>query len=563
VKIKTYSYSRWSSDIQGKGRSLARQTDAPEIHSFIQRHNLEIVQRMTDAGVHSFKGQNFSNTTALGKFLDQIRKGAIPQGSVLMVENLDRFSRDNITDCITRFIEIIKAGVSIGVVAMDLIIDLEQMNNNSMLWNYVSNEFQRARGESKRKSRFTMDTLNDKLARAKAGGLVHFQIQSPTWIKGVRNRAGEKILKDTKDKYGVEWIVDDIRVKTVQRIFKLYLQGESANHISTILNKDNVAGLKNGRIKNWEQSQIKSVLNNRNVLGWCKVMSFEKDDFYPQIISNVDFQKAQVRLKFNSNTRGGSKDNVPNIFRGVMFCECGSAMDVHCKGNGKYTYLQCRKSMYERGCSIKTRLKTAAVEFAIFSSFRQPASLVADENSNIDLELMQLNEKLAKIDNSINRYSIALGDIELAGVDNLKTQLKDAIRAKEVVLKAIQDANAKTSRLIELPKALGSFKDILKGDDYFLHDTQEEAMADYIKGLENWYADYKVFMRELEKRRVLRNLIPSIFERIELRHHDKNGATVTNINCKLIGGNTIETSLIRDAKNKYALLIDDEVVLLK
>ena len=70
----------------------------------------------TDEGVSGFKGKNFSNESALSAFLKLVENRTVEKGSVLIVENMDRLSRQSIIPCMTKFMEIIGKGVSIGVI---------------------------------------------------------------------------------------------------------------------------------------------------------------------------------------------------------------------------------------------------------------------------------------------------------------------------------------------------------------------------------------------------------------------------------------------------------------
>ncbi len=494
---------------------------------------------MVDANVSGFGGRNFSNSKALGKFVEQIRQGKIEKGSVLIVENLDRFSRDNITDCIARFTEIIKAGVSIGVVAMNIIIDLDQMNNNSMLWNYVSNEFQRARAESKRKSRFTNDIIQDKLIRAAKGELVHFAAQSPSWIIGIQNKAGDKILKDTADKSATDWILHKQRVETVKRIFSLYLSGGSCNNIASIFNKESVPSLKNSKPGKWTQSNVKQVLSNRNVIGWIKILDFEKDAYYKKIISPSDFEKVQVRLRFNSTTRGGALERVPNIFRGLIFCSCGSAIDVISNWSGKYNYAYCRHAFDGTSrCTCKTRVKMATLEIAVFSKFRHPSQLTEMQPPKNEL-LEGLNNELATADMAISRFTEFLDDPALSDLPALKTKLKLAVASRETLIKEIEAEKSKTIQLAEMPYAVGNMFSLFNADKAtVMINTQE------------WLDSFTLFMRDLTNRKELRNLMPSIFERIVISHKTEGGMVTTSITSTLINGSVINTILVNKTKTR-------------
>jgi hypothetical protein len=73
---------------------------------------------------------------------------------------------------------LIKAGVSIGVVSMDIVIDQKMMAENSNILPLVVNDIQRARKESQRKSGFAKRNLLVKVTNAKKGEKVYFGGQS-------------------------------------------------------------------------------------------------------------------------------------------------------------------------------------------------------------------------------------------------------------------------------------------------------------------------------------------------------------------------------------------------
>jgi len=112
---KCYSYSRWSSAKQGNGTTLERQLDmAKEI---ADKHKLELVENYKDDGVSAFKGKN-SKSGDLAAFINKVKSGEIEQGSWLVVENLDRISREDILKAQRLFMELLELGITI-VTGMD------------------------------------------------------------------------------------------------------------------------------------------------------------------------------------------------------------------------------------------------------------------------------------------------------------------------------------------------------------------------------------------------------------------------------------------------------------
>ena len=109
MEPKAYSYIRFSSPEQEKGDSLRRQIQLSE--EYCKQHGLilEDTLLLTDKGLSAYKG-NHRTKGALGEFLRLVEEGKIPPGSVLLVENLDRLSREQILDAINQCTPITTAG---------------------------------------------------------------------------------------------------------------------------------------------------------------------------------------------------------------------------------------------------------------------------------------------------------------------------------------------------------------------------------------------------------------------------------------------------------------------
>src|SRR3954451_22952342 len=112
ARPKAYSYVRMSTDLQLKGDSLRRQLEASA--SYAAANGLDLVDdaRLEDIGISAFKGANVAEG-ALGRFLEAAKGGQIPAGSFLLVESLDRLSRQEVHKSLTIFLSIVDAGVNI------------------------------------------------------------------------------------------------------------------------------------------------------------------------------------------------------------------------------------------------------------------------------------------------------------------------------------------------------------------------------------------------------------------------------------------------------------------
>src|SRR5947199_3072743 len=92
---QAFSYRRLSSAEQARGDGLRRQLD--QSRAYALAHSLTLVEKdeLKDVGKSAFKGANAVDG-ALGKFLAGIRSKKIKPGSYLLIENLDRLSRQQV-----------------------------------------------------------------------------------------------------------------------------------------------------------------------------------------------------------------------------------------------------------------------------------------------------------------------------------------------------------------------------------------------------------------------------------------------------------------------------------
>ena len=109
---EAYSYVRFSTAEQAKGDSKRRQTTMAAEYAKLNNLDLNDTLTFRDEGVSSFRGKN-SETGKLAEFLEAVRKGIVPQGSVLLVENFDRISRQAARKALRTIEEIVESGVSL------------------------------------------------------------------------------------------------------------------------------------------------------------------------------------------------------------------------------------------------------------------------------------------------------------------------------------------------------------------------------------------------------------------------------------------------------------------
>src|SRR5262245_5316488 len=107
-----YSYIRWSRPEQSTGDSLRRQLELTR--SWCQRNGVLLDETFTliDAGASAFRGDHREDPDrrALALFLQMVKDGRVRPNSFLVIENLDRLSREYVRSAVKLFLDLLDAG---------------------------------------------------------------------------------------------------------------------------------------------------------------------------------------------------------------------------------------------------------------------------------------------------------------------------------------------------------------------------------------------------------------------------------------------------------------------
>src|SRR3954470_2973820 len=103
-----YSYIRFSSAKQAAGDSLRRQVEGTERVCKREGWALDDSLNLRDLGVSAFRGSNVKEG-ALAAFLEAVRTGKVQPGSILIVESLDRLSRNQVRTALRLFMDLLDA----------------------------------------------------------------------------------------------------------------------------------------------------------------------------------------------------------------------------------------------------------------------------------------------------------------------------------------------------------------------------------------------------------------------------------------------------------------------
>jgi len=144
-----YSYIRMSTNLQLKGDSLRRQTELSK--AYAEKHGLRLVSDMElqDIGVSAFKGDNVANG-ALGKFLESAKAGQVQAGSYLLVESLDRLTRQELLPSVKLLHDIIDLSINVVTLLDGKLYSKDNADMMSMMFSIVL--MSRAHEESQTKA---------------------------------------------------------------------------------------------------------------------------------------------------------------------------------------------------------------------------------------------------------------------------------------------------------------------------------------------------------------------------------------------------------------------------
>lgn len=307
IMALVYSYVRFSSRKQLQGDSLRRQVELGE--EWIKRNNHTLApDTLHDLGVSAFRGKN-KETGALKTFLDLIETGKVKPGSILLVENLDRLSRQGVMQAFTLFTQIVQAGVDIVCLKPHEQVYTQETVNSDLTSSLLPLlYFHLAYVESKNKSQRVGAAWKRK--RAEAQEKKPFNRRRPAWLDW-NNESGFVVNIEAKE--AIRFIFE----KTAEGWGQRLILGELQKRFRPI-------GL-SGR---WNSSYIQKVLNDRAVLGELQPRRFDEEGnrvpdgppipgYYPRVIEEELWHQAQADKQQRRKLRGRNGDFV-NLFKGLL-----------------------------------------------------------------------------------------------------------------------------------------------------------------------------------------------------------------------------------------------------
>lgn len=464
--MKAYSYIRFSTPEQEKGDSLRRQVEQSEAYCKIHNLTLDDSLRLTDRGLSAFHGTHRTRGT-LGEFLRLVEQGEIESGSVLLVESLDRLSREQVLDALSQFTGIIGKGIRVVTLADNMSYDRDSINANfgQLLMSLVI--MSRSHEESALKAMRLSAAWVGKRKEINNGRKL--TARCPAWLT----------LSDDKKTFTVLPEVAQV----INLIFQLKLTGMGSESIVRRLNNLDVwkPVTKRNPTGGWRKSYIDKILRTKATMGEyqpCTKVDGKRipsgdiiPDYFPAILDTELFHQVQFNLDQNKKTSGhagGKVGPVNNLFSYIAKCAyCGAPMALVCKGKAPkgYNYLTCDHARRGLDCK-KLNIRYDMFEPLILSYCKglEPASIIPG-NGKVESKLAVLRNSLQAVEG------------ELLQIDGNIKHLLDNLELGEIVKDRLKERQTQKSQLEaqreSLTRQITETGSIVHDTGKQLHDVKE------------------------------------------------------------------------------------------
>jgi DNA invertase Pin-like site-specific DNA recombinase len=399
---RAYSYVRFSTVQQAEGGSLSRQTALSQAYCKRKKLHLDDSLTLCDLGVSAFRGNNVRDG-ALAGFLEACRVGRVPKGSYLIVESLDRLSRDQIRPALQLFLALQDYGITIVTLQPEREYPPEATDALALIEPLIV--FARAHEESMIKSHRRRDGWKQARERARQGGGPIMKT-CPGW------------LEVTPDGFRVK----EEAAAVVRRIYELARDGLGVHRIVDRLGREGAPSI--GTRGRWVKGYVYRILSNPAAMGAYQPNRQDGKkvvpdgppipNHYPAVITEEEWQETQAALQLRTPRRlaGRKGAEETNLFTGLLRCAL-TGERLHIAGSlgrkgaaprKRYVYLApTQVTAVPRGCRIDYGIFEAAVLSLLKELRPLDVAPVGGKGDARQAEISRLSGRLLDIDTRLER----------------------------------------------------------------------------------------------------------------------------------------------------------------
>ncbi len=492
---KAYSYIRYSSPQQAKGDSFRRQFAATQ--AYCEKNGYELDTELAiyqELGVSGVDGDQEN----LKRFIDDCETGKVKKGSLLIVENLDRLSRKKINKAMRQFLHLLDFVDIYTLQDQKLYSQNDDVDSDTQLLDVMTSliVMSRAYEESATKKKRLKESWESKrknIENKKLTSLI------PHWLELSEDRTEFLLKKDKVEivKYIYQKSIDGIGVTQLMRHLN-----ENLTRFPTPTHKS----------KLWARTSLSRILTDRSVLGEYqphigkhngigenkrKPLGDPIPDYYPQIIDEETFLKAQIARKSRAIGRGKvNRNKFSNLFRNILHCSyCEGKVEYVDKGEGSRggKYLTCSNAKRGGECSHNKHYKYLPLELMLLHLTTENGFMPKPEApTELNLRLTKLQDLNEKAESKL-RFLLD-GDFTIPSIKE-----KIGILSKEIERYSSEIENIENKILTFKPDYTYSdlYQNVILEDDPMLLSSNRMTYSSHLsKKIESAYLfnDYSNFI---------------------------------------------------------------------
>ena len=296
---------------------------------------------------------------------------------------------------------------------------------------------------------------------------------------------GQVVLGFKKDG-NKKTIIDPATAPIVKRVFDLYLQGKTFLQISNIFNEEKVLN------KNWKDTHIERIINNRLYMGdyemykrlkeWKNVEPVIYMNVVETIIPRYIWEECQAQKIINQRTY--TRDRVYTFFQKLKCPKCGKIMK--CKGSGgkrrKYVYYNCEDCHENiRESYVEEKFEKIVGQLLRFDNEYNELflPLFADKEKSVDKS--DIEKEIINLTKQKERIKKAYMS-EVVELDDFKEDLKVINEKLDILTKQLEKEQELKNRNRFTPEKVMADRDIQRifmqnGKDVSMFLTQWQTMT--------------------------------------------------------------------------------------
>jgi DNA invertase Pin-like site-specific DNA recombinase len=240
----------------------------------------------------------------------------VPRGSCLIIENLDRLSREDIQPALLLALNLLQAGIRIVQLKPTEIVFDDKSDTLPVMMMMM--ELSRGHGESAMKSERIGKAWAEKKRAAREG-----RDQPPRKKDGRTTQSLTDRLPGWVEERNGKLYLIPTAAAVVRRIFQMAADGYGVPSIIKKLTTDGVPSI--GRTSRWTRAYIGTIINGRRVLGEYqprdrngKPVGDPVPGYYPTVVSEDEWLQARAGVQQRRRFRGRVSKAQVNLFAHLL-----------------------------------------------------------------------------------------------------------------------------------------------------------------------------------------------------------------------------------------------------